>query len=320
MFSLQSLFPLLAIVVSLLAWQQPDVLISWKGAVVPLLMIIMFCMGLALRFQDFRRITRKPLPLLVGVSVQFLCMPLLGWLLAHGFGLAPEIALGLILVGCCAGGTASNVMTYLAGGDVALSVSMTLASTLVGVVLTPVLLQVYASASVDIDTLSILIATAKMVLVPLIAGLLVARYLPELRQALLPRVGNIATAAILAVIAIVVALNADEVAVIGSATLVAVLCHNLIGMALGYAAGRSAKFTEAECRTLALEIGMQNSGLGAALALNFFSPMTALPAALFSIWHNISGSLFAAFCRWQTQQRIKQLASSGAKKTSCGNH
>ena len=320
MLSLPSLFPLLAIIVSLLAWQEPAPLIGWKGAVVPLLVVIMFCMGLTLRWQDFRRIARKPKPLVLGVCLQFLSMPLLGWLLGKALQLPDDIALGLIVVGCCAGGTASNVITYLAGGDVALSVSMTLASTLAGVVLTPLMLQWYAAANVSIDTLLILIATAKMVVIPLLAGLLVSRWLPQWRRALLPHLGNIATLAILTVIAIIVALNADELGVVGLTTLIAVICHNMGGLIIGYLGGRLSGCTEAEARTLAIEVGMQNSGLGAALALKFFTPMVALPAALFSCWHNVSGSLVAALCRYLTRQRVKQASAANSFKSGCSSH
>ena len=288
MLSLQSVFPLLAIAVSWLAWNDPQPLLGWNVAVIPLLMFIMFCMGLTLRAQDFRRILRKPEPVAMGVTLQYLLMPLLG----------------------CAGGTASNVMTYLAGGDVALSISMTLLSTLWGVVLTPWLLSFYASASVSVDILAILLTTAKIVVLPIIAGIAINHYLPALRQAVNKQLANAAIVAILAIIAIVVALNADEIATVGVMTLLAVALHNLLGTALGYTLARWRGFTEVECRTIAIEVGMQNSGLGAALALQFFTPLTALPAALFSVWHNLSGALLASWWRWQTRRRIRQLQTA----------
>tara|TARA_R110002167_G_scaffold88253_4_gene238127 strand:+ start:6459 stop:7424 length:966 start_codon:yes stop_codon:yes gene_type:complete len=310
MLSLQSVFPLLAIAVSWLAWNDPQPLLGWNVAVIPLLMFIMFCMGLTLRAQDFRRILRKPEPVAMGVTLQYLLMPLLGWLLVHLLALPDEVALGVILVGVCAGGTASNVMTYLAGGDVALSISMTLLSTLWGVVLTPWLLSFYASASVSVDILAILLTTAKIVVLPIIAGIAINHYLPALRQAVNKQLANTATVAILAIIAIVVALNADEIATVGVMTLLAVALHNLLGTALGYTLARWRGFTEVECRTIAIEVGMQNSGLGAALALQFFTPLTALPAALFSVWHNLSGALLASWWRWQTRRRIRQLQTA----------
>ncbi len=305
--------------VSLLAWHDPQPLIVWKGAVIPLLMVIMFAMGLTLRWQDFRRIARKPKPLMLGVGLQFTVMPLLAWLLARVLALPPELALGILMVGACAGGTASNVMTYLANGDVALSVSMTLVSTLAGIVLTPALLLLLADTSIQIDAMAILFTTAKIVVLPLAAGLLISQYLPDLRRQLFPHLGKVATAAILAIIAIVVALNADELAVVGTTTVVAVMLHNLLGMSIGYGVARLSGMTAAECRTIAIEVGMQNSGLAAALALKYFTPMTALPGALFSIWHNISGSLYASYSHWYIQRAIRQQRQQ-AKQSGCHGH
>lgn len=309
MLSVQRLFPLLAIVVSVLAWYDPAPLTGLQDAIVPLLSITMFCMGLTLRPDDFRRVWRKPQALTLGVVLQFLLMPLLAWLLGILLQLPPELAVGLIVVGACAGGTASNVMTYLAGGDVALSVSMTLLSTLAGIFLTPWLIGLYAGSMVSVDTTAMLLSIAQIVLLPVTAGVLCNRFIPLLGKTLAPHLADIASALILLIIAIIVAVNAGELATVGLVTLVAVMLHNLLGLGLGYFIARRTGQTEVAARTIALEVGMQNSGLGVALALQFFGPLAALPGALFSIWHNISASLLAAYWKWQTNRRIRNLRS-----------
>ena len=316
MLSVQSCFPLLAVAVSWLAWHDPEPLLSWKAAVTPLLMLIMMLMGMTLRLQDFKRILNKPEPMATGVVLQFLLMPLIGWLLAMLLDLPAELALGVILVGTCAGGMASNVITFLAGGDVALSVSMTLLSTLWGVILTPYLLVFYAGSQIGVDTTGMILSLLQLIVLPVAAGLLFNHLMPDLRKAIHNYLADAATVAILAIIAIVVALNADEIGTVGVTTLVAVALHNLSGLAGGYWLARWRGLTEAECRTIAIEVGMQNSGLGAALALKFFGPMTALPAAIFSVWHNLTGSLLAGYWRWRTQQHIRAIR----RQSSCGSN
>lgn len=314
MFSVNRYFPLLAIAVSVLAWYEPQPLLGLKDAIVPLLTIVMFCMGLTLRWADFRRVWNKPQPIALGVLLQFTLMPLIAWLLVHLLQLPSELAIGLIIVGACAGGTASNVMTYLAGGDVALSVSMTLVSTLWGVVLTPWLVAFYSSADIAVDTLAMIINIAQLVLLPIAGGLLCNRFLPQVGRSLNSHLPDIASAFILIIIAIIVALNADEIATMGSLAVIAVMLHNLLGLAAAYGIARWNGHTEVEARTIALEVGMQNSGLGVALALKFYGPVAALPGALFSVWHNISGSLLAAFWKWQTNKKIRSMRQKNAVK------
>ncbi len=306
MISVNRLFPLLAVIFSLAAWYEPQPLLGLKDAIVPLLSVVMFCMGLTLRWADFRRVWNKPQPIALGVLLQFVLMPLLAWALVHALSLPQELAIGLIIVGACAGGTSSNVMTYLAGGDVALSVSMTLMSTLWGVVLTPWLVAFYASADVAVDTSAMILSIAQIVVLPVAAGLLCNQFLPQIGQSLSSRLPDIAALFILFIIAIIVALNADEIATMGISAAFAVILHNLLGLALAYAIARWNGHTEVEARTIALEVGMQNSGLGVALAVKFYGPVAALPGALFSVWHNISGSALAGWWKWQTERRIRK--------------
>lgn len=307
MFSISRYFPWLALIISFLAWYQPEPLLGLEQAIVPLLSIVMFCMGLALRVEDFERVWRRPLPIGLGVVLQFSLMPCLAWALAYTLQLPPELSIGLIVVGSCAGGTASNVMTYLAGGDVALSVSMTLVSTLLGVVLTPWLIAFYADSSIHIDTTAMIISIAQIVVLPIVAGLFCNQFLPQVRRALYAKLPDIASALILLIIAIIVAINANVIAKISLLAALAVMLHNLLGLALGYFLARACKQTEVCARTIAIEVGMQNSGLAVAIAMQFFGPISALPAALFSVWHNLSASLLSAYWRFRTEQKIREL-------------
>jgi len=307
MISIQRLFPWLAIGISLMAWYDPTPLMGLQDAIIPLLSMIMFCMGLVLRVADFQRVARKPKPIFLGVALQFLLMPLLAWFIGVALQLPPELAVGLIVVGACAGGTASNVMTFLAGGDVALSVSMTLTSTLLGVFLTPWLIGFYTSANVEVDSLGMVISIAQIVVLPIIAGLLANRLLPQVSQALFVHLPNIASTLILLIIGIVVAVNANDIGEVGFALVVAVMLHNLLGLAMAYALAKLTGQPEVVARTIAFEVGMQNSGLGVALAFKFFGPASALPGALFSIWHNISASLLVAYWKWQTDKKVRNL-------------
>ena len=305
MLSISRLFPFLAILVAIISYFEPQPLMGWKAAIIPLLATIMFCMGLTLRTEDFKRIWRNPQPIALGIVLQFSVMPIAAYIIAKALNLSDELFIGMIIVGACAGGTASNVMTYLAGGDVALSVSMTLASTLWGVVATPWIITFLAGEVVAIDTFAILISVLKMVVLPITAGVLVSRFLPEFARKANAYVADIASLLIIFIIGVIVALNADELASLGSLIAIAVVLHNIIGLVAGYCAAKFTGQTEATSRTIAIEVGMQNSGLGVALALKYFGPSAAIPGAIFSIWHNISGSLLARYWKWRTEQNIK---------------
>ena len=307
MLSISRLFPILAIIVALLAYNDPAPLMGWKAAIMPLLAMIMFAMGLTLRTSDFKRVWHNPQPIALAIIIQFSIMPLAAVLLSKAFGLSDELTIGMVIVGACAGGTASNVMTYLARGDVALSVSMTLASTLWGVIATPWIISITAGEAIQVDSLSILLSLIKMVLIPMSAGALITHFQPSFANKINKYLADIASGLILLIIAIIVALNADEIGTLGYGVFAAVALHNIIGLASGYAAGKLTRQTEVTCRTLAIEVGMQNSGLGVALALKYFGPVAALPGAVFSIWHNISGALLAGLWRWQTDLKIRKV-------------
>lgn len=287
-------FPVWALLVALVAFYFRQQFAGLEPAIVPLLALVMFMMGLTLSGDDFSRIKSDPRPVLVGVATQFLLMPVLAITLAHMLGLSTQLTAGMVLVGSCAGGTASNVITYLARGDVALSISMTVTSTLTGVVLTPLLCTFYLSESIEVDSLGMLLSIVQMVLAPVMIGAALNHFLPAAVarvQALLP---TLAIAIILVIIGTVVALNAERLLHVGFLTLVAVMLHNCLGLMGGFYIGRLFGFDLRQSHTLAIEVGMQNSGLGVALALQFFSATAALPGAIFSVWHNISGSILAS--------------------------
>lgn len=303
MMSLSRFLPLWAILMCLLAWWQTSWFLSLKPAILPLLALIMFAMGLTLSLRDFRRVLTLPLLIALGVSLQFILMPLLAWLIGRGLALDTLLATGLILVGASPGGTASNVMTYLAGGNVALSITLTALSTLLAVILTPWLSWLYIDAAIAVPVGSMLQTILMLVIAPVAGGMLLNQCLPRLVTPIQQFCPMLATLAIVFIIAIVFALNKDSMAGLSMALLLAVGLHNLLGLTLGYLAGRCFGYPETICRTLAIEVGMQNSGLAVALALKNFAAMAALPGAMFSIWHNISGSLLAALWRWKDKQQ-----------------
>ena len=297
---LTKLFPILAIAVAATGALRPDSFVAAQFTIIPLLASIMFMMGLTLTRDDAQRIARDPRPVAVGVALQFLLMPILALTLAKLLQLSTPLTVGMVLVGSCAGGTASNVICFLARGDVALSVSMTFASTLIGVVATPLLSQFYLAEQVAVDELAMIESLLQIVFVPVISGFCFRAVLPRLSAALQPALPLFSVICILLIIGIVVALNAPQLRGIGPLIVLAVILHNALGIAGGFTLSRLFGFDLKQSQTIAIEVGMQNSGLAAALSLQFFSATAALPAALFSIWHNISGALLAG--HWGRQR------------------
>lgn len=289
------LFPLWAILISILAFLIPGLFSTWQGMIVPLLATVMFLMGITLIPDDFKRVLIFPRPVLIGVFLQFMIMPLAAFLLSRFLQLSNDLTAGMVLVGSCAGGTASNVICYLARGDVALSISMTLVSTVLGVIATPLLCTIYLATTVSVDTSGMLLDIVQVVLVPVALGVATHHLAGPTINRLEPVLPSLSMLAILLIIAIIVALNADRLVEVGAITVVAVVLHNSIGLGGGYSLARLIGCNRRQCRTIAIEVGMQNSGLGVALALDFFSATAALPGALFSIWHNVSGSLLASW-------------------------
>lgn len=290
-----ALFPLWAVGFAALAYWQPQVFAGLARAIVPLLALVMFGMGITLSAQSFAEVARRPALVGLGVVLQFLLMPLLAWLIGALMALPPALLIGMVLVGSCPGGTASNVICYLARGDVALSITLTAVSTLLAVVATPLLTWVYVGARVPVPVADMLVSMLTIVIAPVLGGLLINRFWGRQLGHLKRMFPLLSVFAIALIIAIVVAIKRDQLAVLGPALAVAVMAHNVAGLGLGYWAARCLGLDGRTSRTLAIEVGMQNSGLAVALANQYFSAAAALPGALFSIWHNVSGSALAAY-------------------------
>ncbi len=297
---LTQLFPLWAVLLSLFAWFVPELFTPLKPGILPLLALIMFCMGLTLRFEDFSRVLKSPRLISLGLILQYSIMPAAAFLIVKLFGITPALAVGMILVGSSPGGTASNVICYLAGANVALSITLTSLSTLLAIVMTPWLSWAYIDASIHVPALQMLKSILLLVIAPVTAGVVINQYMHRLVRPLKFVLPLISVMAIVVIIAIVVALNHGRLDELGLVLVAAVILHNLVGLLSGYGIGKLFGYAERDCRTLAIETGMQNSGLAVALAVKYFAPAAALPGAIFSIWHNLSGSLLASY--WRRRQ------------------
>ncbi|HBO1454900.1 bile acid:sodium symporter family protein [Pseudomonas aeruginosa] len=290
-------FPFWVLLFAILAFFRPAWFLPLTVAIAPLLGLVMFGMGLTLKGEDFREVARHPIRVLIGVLAQFVIMPGLAWLLCRLLQLPAEIAVGVILVGCCPGGTASNVMTWLSRGDVALSVAITSVTTLLAPLVTPALVWLLASAWLPVSFAAMFLSILQVVLVPIALGLLAQRLLGERTRQVAEVLPLVSVFSIVVIIAAVVAASQARIAESGLLIMAVVMLHNGFGLLLGYLTGKLTGMPLAQRKALAIEVGMQSSGLGAALANAHFSPLAAVPSALFSVWHNLSGSLLAALFR-----------------------
>ncbi len=261
----------------------------------PMLGLIMFGMGLTLSPKDFRIVFSRPHDVLIGCLAQFTIMPLMALMLTQVFHLSADLALGVILVGCCPGGTASNVITYLAKGDLALSVGMTATSTILAPILTPLLTWLMAGTFVDIDTLGMLQSIVYVVIAPIVLGFLIQHYLPTFTRRAVIYLPAFSSLMIALLVAIIVGHNASRLLTGGLVVVFVVILHNLSGLILGYTLGRLLGLSHDKRTAISIEVGMQNSGLASSLATIHFAafPMATIPGAVFSVWHNISGALVA---------------------------
>ena len=270
----------------------PTKCVSW------LLGVVMFGMGLTLRGRDFALVLRRPRDVAVGVVAQYAGMPLLAWALSKALGLPDGLALGVVLVGACPGGTASNVIAYLAKGDVALSVTMTACSTLLAPLATPAIVLLLAGKSVDVPVAKMFLDIVKIVIAPVVAGVAVNELLPRFSAKIRRAMPAFSSVVVAVIVAAVVSAGAARIRETAGLVALAVVLHNVLGMALGWSVGRLFRMDASRRRTLAIEVGMQNSGLAASLATMRFAamPLAAVPGALFSVWHNLSGALYANLC------------------------
>lgn len=296
-----TLFPLLILAGGALALFLPTPFTGWSAFITPGLMVIMFGMGLTLTLPDFALVAKRPLPVLLGVAAQYVIMPLLGLGISVLLQLPPALAAGVILVGCAPGGTASNVVAYLAKGDVALSVTMTSVSTLIAPLLTPLLTLWLAGQYMPVDAGSMALSIVQIVLIPVVLGLVARSLIPAVVTRVLPALPWVSVLAITFVVMAVVAGSAAAIFSAGLLILLAVVLHNGSGYLIGYGVAKAFKLPVPSRRTMAVEVGMQNSGLAAGLAKQFFTPEAALPGAVFSVWHNVSGAVMAAI--WRRRSR-----------------
>lgn len=313
-------FPLWVTAGSVLALLYPPAF-TWfldLDLVTPGLQVIMLGMGLTLTLGDFARVVRAPKAVMLGVLLQYSVMPGLGLTIAHVFGLPGPFAAGLILVCCCPGGTASNVVTYLARADVALSVAMTSVSTLLAAACTPTLTTLLVGNRIEVDPLGLFTSTAKVVLGPVLVGLLLRRYAPRLTERLLPFSPAAAVLAIVLIVGAILGAQRGQVVEAGLRLAAAIFTAHAAGFTLGYVLGGLVVGFGNAARTLSIEVGMQNSGLGVVLARsNFADPLVAIPSAISSIFHCVIGSALAAV--WSRMSPRRLASQSDSRTGELGN-
>ena len=286
-------FTLWVLIFAVLAYLNPGQFV-WLGSyIVPLLGIVMFGMGLTLELSDFKEVFRRPKEVALGVIGHFIIMPLLAFLLAVGLDLPKEVAVGVILVGCCPSGTASNVMVFLARGNVALAVAIASVSTILAPIVTPLLILLFASKWVDVSVASLFLSIVQVVIVPLALGFIIKKFFGKQAQAGSKAMPLVSVIAIVLIVSAVVAGSAAKIAETGLLIFGVVILHNLLGFLIGFFFARLCGMDLAKQKAVAMEVGMQNSGLGVAIATAHFSPLAAVPSAIFSVWHNLSGSVLA---------------------------
>ncbi|MCI5763906.1 bile acid:sodium symporter family protein [Actinobacillus porcinus] len=286
-------FALWVLLFAYLAFQFPDTYKQFAPYIPYLLGIVMFGMGITLTFNDFGEVFKHPKSVIIGVVGQFVIMPAIAFALAKCFNLPADLAIGVILVGSCPGGTSSNVMTYLAKGNTALSVACTTISTLLAPLLTPVIFYLLASQWLEIDAAGMFISVLKMVLFPIFLGLMVRALFKKQISEISQTMPLLSVISIVLILAAVVAVSKDKIVESGLLIFGVVVLHNCLGYLVGFFAAKLLGLNIADSKAVSIEVGMQNSGLGAALATAHFNPIAAVPSAVFSFWHNVSGPILA---------------------------
>jgi bile acid:Na+ symporter, BASS family len=290
-----STFAIWVIIFAVLSFLMPEGF-AWIAPHISLLLgIIMFGMGLTLSVNDFKGVFQAPKSVLIGVVAQYTIMPLTAFGLAYVFNLPPEIAVGVILVGCCPGGTASNVMTFLAKGNTALSVTITAISTLLAPILTPALTLLLASQWLPVSFMDMFLSIVKVVLIPIVLGVVVRLLFSKQVDKSVAALPLVSVIGIVGVAAAVVAVNKESIVTSGLLIFAVVVLHNCLGLLFGYIVAKLLRLDFKDQKAVSIEVGMQNSGLGASLAIVHFEPIAAVPSAIFSVWHNISGPLLATW-------------------------
>ena len=297
-------FHVIIMAFAVIAFLKPEYFLWVQPFVKQLIGGIMFCMGATLKFVDFKKVVTKPKLILVGILLQYTCMPLLAYTISKTLHLPTEQLIGMVLVGCCPGGTASNLITFFSKGNVALSVSLTLCSTLLAPLLTPLILYVLLAQEVPLDVTELMKSIFWIVFFPIMDALVIRHYFEEQFQKISFIFPSIAIVFISVVVAYIIGIDKDLLVGVPVLLFLAVVLHNGLGYILGYFISKMLRFSEKNARTIAIEVGMQNSGLGLALANQFFSAAVALPSALFSIWHNLSGVFLAK--KWALNEPLEK--------------
>lgn len=293
-------FSILVIIAAVIAFLLPEGFLFLGSYITILLGIVMFGMGLTLQPVDFKLVLKNPVPVIIGVIAQFVVMPLTALAIAYLLQLPNQLAAGLVLLGSVPGGTASNVMVYLARGNLPLSIAMTSFSTVLAPLCTPFILLGLANQWMPVDALDMVLDIFYVIIVPIVLGLIVRRVMPVIVNKSIRIVPLISVAAIIIIVTAVVAGNVETLAVAGVLLFFAVMLHNAAGLLLGYVVGKMVRLKESDCRAISIEVGMQNSGLGVALATAHMGGMAAVPSAIAAVWHNISGPILATF--WSKRQ------------------
>lgn len=302
---------LIIVIFSVVAFFIPDYFSWMTNYTTIFLALAMFGMGTSIESDAFKKILKNPRDIFIGSLAQFTIMPLLAWVLAVGFDVNRDIALGIILVGACPGGTASNVITHIAGGNVSMSVSMTILSTLLAPIVTPFLVYLLAGRWVEVSILAMFRSVVTVVLIPVLMGIFAKKLSPEKMEKSKSIFPLISSLAIILIISGIIGANSEKIAKSGLIVLLIVMIHNALGLLLGLGVSKLFKMDYDKQTALSIEVGMQNSGLAIQLATANFAlnPLATLPGAIFSIWHNISGSIFASIRR----KDVKEIALAREK-------
>jgi len=297
-----NLFTLWIILFAIITFYFPEHFTGLSNIIVPTLGIIMFGMGMTLTVEDFGRVLKRPKDIGTGVLLQYLVMPFAAFILVKLFNLDQFLAVGVILLGSCPGGTASNVITYLARGDLALSVTLTSVSTILCPVFIPLLMYLYASEWIDVPVYKLFVSSIQIVIFPVLLGLGVRTLMRGRLSSLNEVLPSISAVAIIFIVGVIVASNVSTISTMGFSVLAIVIIHNLFGLMAGFYIARLSGMNYSQAKAVSIEVGMQNSGLAVALANLHFSVLAALPSAIFSVWHNISGSVLAWWWRKNTEE------------------
>ncbi|MFJ7669271.1 bile acid:sodium symporter family protein [Lysinibacillus sp. NPDC097195] len=312
-------FAVWVICIAVIAFIAPDPFLIFGGYITILLGIVMFGMGLTLKAVDFKMIITNPVPVIIGVCAQYIIMPLTAFLIAYMMNLPAELAAGLVLLGSVPGGTASNVMVYLAKGNVPLSITMTSFSTLLAPIATPLILLLLAGKWMPVDPMAMFTSIIQVIILPIILGLVIRKFAPTVVEKSINVIPLISVVAIIIIVSAVVAGNVASIASAGFIIFTAVMLHNAFGLLLGYLTALALGLDESNRRAISIEVGMQNSGLGVALATAHFGPLAALPSVLGAVWHNISGPILATYWSKKTAN-VATIPSKQMQESNVGTH